>query len=212
MIRIVLADDHLIVRRGLKQILGEEADFQVVGEAADGTETLQWVRDAAFDVLVLDMSMPGRSGVELIKLIKAEKPKLPILVLTMHQEEQYAVRAIKSGAKGYLTKESAPEQLVSAIRKLASGGAYITPGVAERMAMDFGAPADEAPHKQLSDREYQIFEMLVAGKAVSAIADALCVSVKTVSTHKARILQKMRMASTAELIHYAIEHSLVDPR
>lgn len=212
MIRIALADDHLIVRRGLKQILGEEADFQVIGEAADGSETLQLVRTADFDVLVLDLSMPGRSGVELIKLIKAEKPKLPILVLTMHQEEQYAVRAIKSGAKGYLTKESAPEQLVGAIRKLSSGGAFITPTVAERMAMDYGASPDEAPHTQLSDREYQIFEMLVAGKAVTAMADTLCVSVKTVSTHKARILQKMSMTSTAELIHYAIEHSLVDPR
>jgi len=212
MIRIVLADDHLIVRRGLKQILGEEADFQVVGEAADGNEALKRVREDAFDVLVLDMSMPGRSGIELIKLIKDEKPKLPILILTMHQEEQYAVRAIKSGAKGYLTKESAPEQLVSAIHKLASGGVFITPTVAERLAMDFGASEDEAPHKQLSDREYQIFEMIVAGKNVTAIADELFLSVKTISTHKTRILQKMRMSSSAELIHYAIEHSLVDPR
>jgi DNA-binding NarL/FixJ family response regulator len=212
MIRIALADDHLIVRRGLKQILGEEADFDVVGEAADGNEALQLVRNTDFDVLVLDMSMPGRSGVELIKLIKTEKPKLPILVLTMHQEEQYAVRAIKAGAKGYLTKESAPEQLVSAIRKLASGGAFITPSVAERMALDFGTRVDETPHTQLSDREYQIFEMIVAGKAVTAIADTLCVSVKTISTHKARILQKMGMTSTADLIHYAIENSLVDPR
>jgi DNA-binding NarL/FixJ family response regulator len=212
MIRIVLADDHLIVRRGLKQILAEEADFLVVGEAADGNEALTLVRQANFDVLVLDLSMPGRSGIELIKLIKAERPKLPILVLTMHQEEQYAVRAIKSGAKGYLTKESAPEQLVSAIRKVASGGAFITPAVAERMAMDFGATDNEAPHTQLSDREYQIFEMLVAGKSVTAIADALCISVKTISTHKTRILQKMHMSSSAELIHYAIEHTLVDPR
>lgn len=212
MIRIVLADDHLIVRRGLKQILGEEVDFEVVGEAADGGQTLKLVQESSFDVLVLDMSMPGRSGVELIKLIKTEKPRLPILILTMHQEEQYAVRAIKSGAKGYLTKESAPEQLVSAIRKLAAGGAFITPAVAERIAMDFGAPTDEAPHTQLSNREYQIFEMIVAGKAVTAIADELCLSVKTVSTHKARILQKMRMSNSAELIHYAIEHLLVDPR
>lgn len=212
MIRIVLADDHLIVRRGLKQILGEEVDFKVVGEAADGGQTLKLVQESSFDVLVLDMSMPGRSGVELIKLIKTEKPRLPILILTMHQEEQYAVRAIKSGAKGYLTKESAPEQLVSAIRKLAAGGAFITPAVAERIAMDFGAPTDEAPHTQLSNREYQIFEMIVAGKAVTAIADELCLSVKTVSTHKARILQKMRMSNSAELIHYAIEHLLVDPR
>ncbi len=212
MIRIALADDHLIVRRGLKQLLSEEVDFQVVAEAADGSETLKLVGESDFDVLVLDMSMPGRSGIELIKLIKAEKPKLPILVLTMHQEEQYAVRAMKAGAKGYLTKESAPEQLVSAIRKVAAGGAFITPAVAERIAMDYGVPQDEASHTQLSDREYQIFELIVAGRNVTAIADALCVSVKTISTHKARILQKMRMSSSADLIHYAIEHALFDPR
>ncbi len=212
MIRIALADDHLIVRRGLKQLLSEEVDFQVVAEAADGSETLKLVGESDFDVLVLDMSMPGRSGIELIKLIKAEKPKLPILVLTMHQEEQYAVRAMKAGAKGYLTKESAPEQLVSAIRKVAAGGAFITPAVAERIAMDYGVPQDEASHTQLSDREYQIFELLVAGRNVTAIADTLCVSVKTISTHKARILQKMRMSSNADLIHYAIEHALFDPR
>lgn len=212
MIRIALADDHKIVRQGLKQILDEEADLQVVGEAASGSETLKLVAESPLDVLVLDMSMPGRSGIELIKLIKLEKPKLGILVLSMHQEEQYAVRAIKSGAKGYLTKESASDQLISAIRKVASGGVFITPTVAERMALDFGTSQDEASHTQLSDREYQIFEMIVAGKNVTAIADEISVSVKTVSTHKARILQKLRMSSSAELIHYAIEHSLVDPR
>lgn len=212
MIRIALADDHKIVRQGLKQILGEEADLQVVGEASNGGETLKLVTESPLDVLVLDMSMPGRSGIELIKLIKLEKPKLAILVLSMHQEEQYAVRAIKAGAKGYLTKESASDQLISAIRKVASGGVFITPAVAERMALDFGASQDEASHTQLSDREYQIFEMIVAGKNVTAIADEISVSVKTVSTHKARILQKMRMSSSAELIHYAIDHSLVDPR
>jgi DNA-binding NarL/FixJ family response regulator len=212
MIRIALADDHMIVRQGLKQILGDEADLTVSGEAANGNDTLKLVRETAIDVLVLDMSMPGRSGIELIKLVKAEKPKLPILVLSMHKEEQYAVRAIKAGAAGYLTKESAADQLVSAIRKVAGGGVFITPTVAERMALDFGAPTDGASHTQLSDREYQIFEMIVAGANVTAIADALAVSVKTVSTHKARILQKMRMTSSAELIHYAIEHGLTDPR
>jgi DNA-binding NarL/FixJ family response regulator len=212
MIRILLADDHQIVRQGLKQIFGDEVGLTVVGEAANGGDTLRLVRETACDVLVLDMSMPGRSGIELIKLIKAERPKLPILVLSMHSEDQYAVRAIKAGARGYLTKESASEQLVGAIRKVAGGGVYITPSVAERMALDFGAPTDEAPHKKLSDREYQIFEMLVAGRNPTAIAAALAVSVKTVSTHKARILQKMNMSSSAELIHYAIEHALVDPR
>lgn len=212
MIRIALADDHLIVRRGLRQLLDEEVDFQVVAEAADGSETLKLVDETEFDVLVLDMSMPGRSGIELIKLINTRHPKLPILILTMHQEEQYAVRAMKAGAKGYLTKESAPEQLVSAIRKVAGGGAFITPTVAERIALDYGVPHNETSHTQLSDREYQIFEMLVAGKNITAIADALSISVKTISTHKARILQKMRMSSNAELIHYAIEHALFEPR
>lgn len=212
MIRIVLADDHMIVRQGLKQILGDELDFKIVGEAANGNDTLGLVGDTEFDVLVLDMSMPGRSGIELIKLIKAEKPKLPVLVLSMHKEEQYAVRAIKAGAAGYLTKESAADQLVSAIRKVARGGVFITPAVAERMALDFGTHQNEVSHTLLSDREYQIFEMIVAGRSVTAIADELVVSAKTVSTHKARILQKMRMSSSAELILYAIEHHLTGPR
>ncbi|MBS1191208.1 MAG: DNA-binding response regulator [Rhodocyclaceae bacterium] len=208
MIRIGLADDHLIVRQGLKQILSDQEDLAVVGEAANGAETLQLVRDTAFDVLILDLSMPGRSGVELIKLIKAEKPKLAILVLSMHKEEQYAVRAIKAGAAGYLTKESASDQLVSAIRRVASGRAFVTPAVAEWMILDFGAPSEGPSHTQLSDREFQIFQMIVSGMNVTAIADALCLSVKTVSTHKARILQKMHMSNSAELIHYAIEHGL----
>lgn len=212
MIRIALADDHIIVRHGLKQILGDEIDCQVVGEAGNGHDTLKLVRDTDCDVLVLDMSMPGRSGIELIKLVKAERPKLPVLVLSMHKEEQYAVRAIRAGAAGYLTKESAADQLVSAIRKVANGGVYITPTVAERIALDLGAPREAASHTQLSDREYQIFEMLVAGTNVTAIADTLVLSVKTVSTHKARILQKMQMSSSAELIHYAIEHGLAELR
>jgi two-component system, NarL family, invasion response regulator UvrY len=199
MIRVALADDHMIVRRGLKQILGDETDFTVVAEADNGNDTLRLVRETAIDVLVLDMSMPGRSGIELIKLIKDEKPRLPILVLSMHAEEQYAVRAIKAGAAGYLNKDSAADQLVSAIRKVAGGGAYI------------GAPQAAGPsHTYLSDREFQVFERLVAGKNVTAIADSLAVSAKTVSTHKARILQKMRMASAAELIHYAIQQGLTD--
>ena len=213
MIRILLADDHMIVRRGLNQILAEEGDFNVIAEAANGNDALKLVREIELDTVVLDMSMPGRSGIELIKLIKAEKPKLSILILSMHKEEQYAVRAIKAGAAGYLTKESAPEQLVSAIRKIAGGGVYITPVVAERLALDCGTPKESASHTHLSDREYQIFEMIVRGKSISIIAEELALSVKTISTHKARILQKMRMSNSAQLIHYAIEHQLVtDPR
>lgn len=211
MIRVMLADDHSIVRAGLKQILTEVPDFTVCAEAATGDEVLPLIRQAPPTVLLLDMSMPGRSGIDLIKLIKAEFPKLPILVLSMHKEEQYAVRAIKSGAAGYLTKESAAEQLIGALRKIAGGGLFISPTVAERLALEYGNRLEEAPHTTLSDREYQIFQMIVAGDTITAIADRLCLSVKTVSTHKSRILQKMGKSSSAELIHYAIEHQLFNP-
>lgn len=210
MIRILVADDHAIVRGGLKQLLSGQSDFLVAGEAANGLEALKQIREQPFDVVLMDMSMPGRSGIELIKLVKAEKPKLAILVLSMHKEEQYAVRALKAGALGYLTKESAPDQLVAAIRKVASGGAFISSGVAERLALELGGNHDADPHALLSDREYQIFRMIVSGTPIGGIADELSLSVKTVSTHKTRILQKMRMTSSAELIHYAIRHQLVE--
>jgi len=210
MIRILVADDHTIVREGVKQLLSEENDFVVAGEAANGLEVLKLLRDQSFDVLLMDMSMPGRNGIELIKQVKGEKPKLAILVLSMHKEKQYAVRALKAGAQGYLTKESAPAQLVSAIRKVAGGGMFISDGVAERLALELGGNHDEAPHTQLSDREYQIFTMIVVGSPIGGIADELSLSVKTVSTHKTRILQKMRMTSSAELIHYAIRNKLIE--
>lgn len=210
MIRILIADDHAIVRGGLNQLLSSQNDFVVAGEAADGLEALRQIREKALDVVLMDMSMPGRSGIELIKMVKAEKPKLAILVLSMHKEEQYAVRALKAGAMGYLTKESAPDQLVAAIRKVAGGGVFISTGVAERLALELGGNHDATPHTQLSDREYQIFQMIVSGVAIGEIADELSLSVKTVSTHKSRILQKMRMSSSAELIHYAIRHQLVE--
>ncbi len=211
-VRIVLADDHAIVREGLKRIVADVADFQVVGEAADGTEAMRAVRELDFDVLVLDLSMPGRSGMELIKLAKAEKPKLRILVLSMHQEMQYAVRAIKSGASGYLTKESAPAQLEQAIRKISGGGAYISAEVAEQLALG-AMPGGSAslPHESLSDREFEVFRLLVAGDAVSDIAAKLNLSVKTVSTHKANLMQKLGLANPTELVRYAIKHGLADP-
>ncbi len=212
MIRILLADDHTIVREGLKQILGDIADFTVVAEAKNGQEVLAEIRVRCPDVLILDLSMPGTSGIALIRQLKSEAPKLPILVLSMHKEEQYAVRAIKAGASGYITKESAAEQLVAAIRKIRGGGVFISPGVGERLAQEYGRPSAEAPHTTLSEREYQIFQMLVAGMGVTAIASDLCLSVKTVSTHKSRILQKMGMGNSSELIHYAIEHQLFEPR
>jgi DNA-binding NarL/FixJ family response regulator len=209
-IRIVIADDHTIVREGLKQLLSASPDLSVVGEAPDGSETLRRVRELDFDVLLLDMSMPGRSGIELIRQVHNEKPRLRILVLSMHQEEQYAVRAIKAGAAGYLTKESAPAQLVSAIRKVAGGGAFVTPAVAEQLALHTMPRADGPPHKNLSDREFQVFRLLVAGRSVSQIASELKLSVKTVSTHKARMLEKMSLSNPAELVRYALHHRLID--
>jgi DNA-binding NarL/FixJ family response regulator len=210
-IRLVIADDHAIVREGLKRIVGDVADMQIAGEAADGTEVMQRVRELDFDVLVMDLSMPGRSGMELIKLVKAEKPKLRILVLSMHQETQYAVRSIKSGASGYLTKESAPAQLEQAIRKIAGGGAYISAEVAEQLALGAMPGSDAPPHETLSDREFQVFRMLVKGDSVTDIATQLHLSVKTVSTHKANLMQKLGMDNQSDLVRYALKHGLGEP-
>jgi len=210
MIRVVIADDHTIVREGLRQLLQASVDFDIVSEARDGHEVMQRVRELDFDVLLLDMSMPGKSGMELIKQVKSERPRLRILVLSMHQEHQYAVRAIKAGASGYLTKESASSQLAAAIRKVASGGAFISAEVAETLALGAMPQAEGLPHTALSDREYQVFRLLVSGKTVSDIGEELNLSVKTVSTHKARLLQKMGVANQTELVHYAIRHRLID--
>jgi DNA-binding NarL/FixJ family response regulator len=209
-IRVLLADDHVIVRAGLRELLADTGDVTVTGEAGNGQEVLASVRKDDYDVLVLDISMPGRSGLELIKQVKDEKPKLRILVLSMHGEAQYAVRAIRAGASGYLTKDSAAEQLLAAIRRIAAGGAYVSPETAERLAHDFNQPSDAAPHTLLSDREFQVFQMIVAGRTVGEIADALSLSVKTVSTHKSRILEKMKLGNQAELVRYAVRHKLVD--
>jgi DNA-binding NarL/FixJ family response regulator len=210
MIRIVLADDHTIVREGLKQLLGAAGDLEIVGEARDGHEVMERVRALEFDLLLLDMSMPGKSGIELIKQVRAEKPKLRILVLSMHEEHQYAVRAIRAGAAGYLTKESATRQLVDAIRKVATGGAFISAEVAQQLALGAMPDAKGPPHAALSDREFQVFKLIVDGASVTDIAERLHLSVKTVSTHKANILTKMNMTTQAELIRYAIAERLVD--
>ena len=210
MIRVLLADDHAMVRAGLKELLAATGDIQVAGEAANGQEVLAQVRERDYDVAVLDMSMPGRNGIELIKLVKAEKAKLKILVLSMHGEAQYAVRALKAGASGYLTKESAADQLVAAIRRIAAGGAYVTPETAQRLALDAAQRTEAAPHTLLSDREFQVFQMIANGAAVGAIAKQLSLSVKTVSTHKTRIMEKMGLANQSELIRYAIENKLLD--
>ena len=208
MTRIVIADDHAIVREGLKRIVSEPADLEVIDEAADGNDVMRIVRSREFDVLVLDLSMPGRSGMELIKLVHAEKPKLRILVLSMHQELQYAVRSIKSGASGYLTKESAPALLVQAIRKIAAGGDFISSEVAEQLALGAMPGSESVPHESLSDREFQVMRALVMGDSVTQIATALKLSVKTVSTHKANLMHKMGLSNQSELIRYAIRHGL----
>lgn len=210
MIRLLLADDHAIVRAGLREILEATGDIEVAGEATNGQEALNAVRSGRYDVAVLDLSMPGRSGIELIKLVREEQPKLRVLVLTMHSEEQYAVRALRAGASGYLTKESAADELVAAVRRIASGGAYFSPETAQRLVLDVGGPSEELPHTRLSNREYEVFRMIVAGKSVTDIGSALNLSVKTISTHKSRILEKMGYTSQAELVRYAVEHRLFD--
>ena len=213
MISILIADDHTIMREGLKRILENQDDFVVVGEATNGLEAIQWVQDWAkkggFDVLLLDLSMPGKSGVDLIKQIKIEAPKLPILVLTMHEEEHYAVRTIRAGASGYLTKESAATLLVEAIRRVAAGRLYISPSVAEQLALNIMPRNDELPHQRLSDREFEVFQLLASGASVTEIAEKLHLSVKTVSTHKTRILQKMDANSLADIVKYAMTNNLL---
>ncbi|MET3108490.1 DNA-binding NarL/FixJ family response regulator [Oxalobacteraceae bacterium GrIS 2.11] len=212
MIRILIADDHTIMREGLKRILEGEPNIQIVAEAVDGLDALQKVRAGGIDLILLDLSMPGRSGVDLIRQIKEEAPKLPILILTMHEEEQYAVRAIRAGASGYLTKESAGLELMNAILRIASGRPYISTAVAEQLAMNLMPDDVPLPHKTLSDREFEIFQLLVQGKGLTEIADGLFLSVKTVSTHKTRILVKMRMKNLTELVQYAVLHQLIATR
>lgn len=209
MIRLLVADDHQLVRDGLKQILSMVAGFKIAAEAASGDEVLALVRENDFDLALLDMSMPGLSGINLIKRLKLERPQLRILVLSMHGERQYAARAIKAGASGYLTKDTATEQLVGAIRKIAAGGVYLTDAAAASLVQNSTA-SGQASHEQLSDREFEIFRLLAAGVRPTEIAEQLHLSVKTVSTHKTRILQKMNMSNAAELIRYALEHGLLD--
>ena len=204
MIRVLIADDHNIVRDGLKRILASASDIQVAAEAASGDAALALVKVNEYDVAMLDMSMPGLSGIDLIKRIRIEKPKLRILVLSMHAEQQYAARVLKAGAAGYLNKDSAAEVLVGAIRKLAAGGMHIPDAAAVGLLA-----SDRPPHEALSDREFEVLRMLVEGLGPTDIAERLHLSVKTVSTHKTRILDKLNLGSTAELVRYALEQKLV---
>ena len=210
MIRVLLADDHGLVREGLRGILAKGSDIEVAAEAANGDEVLALVKARDFDLALLDLSMPGLSGLALIKRLKVERPNLRILVLSMHGESQYAARALKAGASGYLTKDSAAAQLLGAIRKIAAGGVQISEAAAAQLIGARGAA--DTPHAALSDREYEVLRQIVAGRSVTEIAEALHLSVKTVSTHKARILEKLDLAGTADLVRYAIEHGLTDQR
>jgi len=210
MIKILIADDHAIVRAGLKQILAEVSDMVVVGEAGSGQEALEKVRNDGYDVIVLDISMPGKSGLDVLKELKRDDPQLAVLVLSMHPEDQYAVRFLKAGADGYLTKEGAPDELVSAIRKVSRGRKYVSSSLAETLAYVVERDIDRPPHETLSDREYQVMCMIAQGKALKDIAEELYLSPKTISTYRARLLDKMQMKNNAELTHYAIKHGLVD--
>ena len=210
MIRILIADNHPIVRRGLSQILADEPDLAVLGEAQNGKEVLQLLRDQEWDVMVLDINMPGRSGLEVLQEVKDQYPNLPVLIMSIHSEEQFGVRALKAGAAGYLTKESAPEELVKAIRKVCAGGKYVSPTLGEQLASALQSGTHRMPHDALSNRENEILCLIASGKTVSEIAEHLILSVKTVSTYRTRILDKMNLHTNAELMHYAMRHRLVE--
>lgn len=210
MIQVLIADDHAIIRDGLKQIISFVPNMEVAGEAGDGEEVLQKIRSLKVDVLVLDMSMPGKSGIALIQQITAIKPELPILVLSMHQESQYAVQAMRAGASGYITKNTASSQLIDGIRKVAEGGTFVSPGISDKLIKQMHKPETELPHTKLTAREFQIFNMLVEGHSVNEIANILSLSNKTISTHKAAVLQKMEASTTANLVYYAMKHGLIN--
>lgn len=208
MISVLIADDHALVRDGLRHILERASGFQVAGEAANGAAALQLARSTPAQVMLLDLAMPGRNGLEVIRELKKENMPLRVIVLTMHAEHQYAERAFRSGARGYLTKESAAKEVVNAVERVAAGGIHVSQAVAERLARNLNRDTGALPHEQLSDREFDVFGRLVNGETVSAIAEGLCISSKTVSTYKMRIHQKMQMYSDAELIRYALRNDL----
>ncbi len=208
-LRVLIADDHAIVREGLKQILADTGDIVVAGDAASGLEAIKLARNNAFDVLLLDISMPDRSGIEVLKQVRQEFPKMAVLMLSMHREDQYAIRSLKAGAAGYLNKQSAPDELVNAIRTVAQGHKYISPALAQQLANQIGDDRTVPLHETLSDREYQTLMMIASGKTVSEIATELVLSVKTISMYRSRLLQKMKLRHNAELTHYAIKNDLV---
>jgi DNA-binding NarL/FixJ family response regulator len=206
----MIADDHAIVRAGLKQIVGEISDMEVAGEAASGQEALALARRGNLDVVLLDLSMPGRGGMDALRQLKKEQPDLPVLILSIYAEDQYALRALKAGAAGYLTKDGAPDELVAAIRRAAAGRRYIRSSLAEKLAGELAGDTDKLPHERLSDREYQVMLMLASGKTVGGIANELSLSVKTISTNRARLLRKMGLSTNAELTYYAVKRRLLE--
>jgi two-component system invasion response regulator UvrY len=211
MTRILIADDHDVVRQGLKQILVESIPEAVFGEASSGGEALQRAKNEPWDVVVLDISLPDRSGLDVLKELQRELPALPVLILSMHSEDQFAVRVLRAGAAGYLTKRTAAQDLVAAVKKVLGGGKYVSASVAESLAVAVGTPRSAAdPHETLSDREYQVFRLLARGKTVKEIGEQLSISPQTVSTHRTRILEKMGMATNADLTEYAIRNRLLD--
>jgi DNA-binding NarL/FixJ family response regulator len=209
-IRVFIADDHAIVREGLKQILAEQRDIVVAGEAETGLDAIKLFRKSRCNVLLLDISLPDRNGIEVLKQIKDDKPELAVLMLSMHREDQYAIRSLKAGASGYLTKQSAPRELVNAIRQVAAGQRYVSAQLAQVLAAQLGEDHEKPVHDTLSDREYQTLTMIASGKTVSEIARELSLSVKTVSEYRSRLLSKMKLKTSAELTHYAIRNQLID--
>ena len=208
MLRILIADDHPVVRKGLRQIISETPDMVVADEATNGWEVLSKISSGDYDVVLLDITMPGKDGMDVLTQLKYEKPKLAVLMVSMHPEEQFAIRALRAGASGYLTKESAPDELVNAIWKVSAGGRYITPSLAEKLAF-MVQKVEQLPHEALSDREYQVMRLIASGKTITDIARELSLSVKTISTYRTRVLEKMKMKNNAELTHYAITNKLV---
>jgi DNA-binding NarL/FixJ family response regulator len=210
MIRMLIADDHAIVRQGLKQILADAHDIVVADEASNGTDALNQALKKDYDVVVLDITMPDRSGLDILKELKSRKPSLKVLILSMHPEEQYAVRALRAGASGYLTKDSMPDELIAAIRRVVLDRKYVSSSLAEKLAFELETGAERPLHQALSDREYEVMLMIASGKRVTKIADELYLSVKTVGTYRSRVLQKMRMKNNAELVRYSLENNLLD--
>jgi len=210
MICLLIADDHVLFREGLKQILGKHSDMYVQDEAGSGSEAISKIRDQHFDVILLDISMPGRSGLDILSEIKTIKPELPVLILSMHPEDQYAIRTLKAGASGYLTKETAASELIFAIRKVATGGKYVSAALGEKLAFAMEDRQDKLAHQLLSNREFQVMHMLASGKSLKEIAESLVLSEKTITTYRARILEKMKLRNNVELTHYAIEFKLID--